>query len=176
MSSFRAFIMTWIIQNICYKKSSTWLHQEKYQKKCRSHYDRFRVNLDSESCLAAQNVKCGKLCQFGKQDAAGQARMVSQAIREMGNTPVGQLGAALEKQGARLTGLAGKLEKAEAKLAGLRAQADSAGAAEIYTLYRAGILDGKGEDGSYEPQSGIRRCEAAAILARMLDESLRVSA
>ena len=44
------------------------------------------------------------------QDAAGQARMVSQAIREMGNTPVGQLGAALEKQGARLTGLAGKLE------------------------------------------------------------------
>ena len=42
------------------------------------------------------------------QDAAGQARMVSQAIREMGNTPVGQLGAALEKQGARLTGLAGK--------------------------------------------------------------------
>lgn len=62
------------------------------------------------------------------QDAAGQARMVSQAIREMGNTPVGQLGAALEKQGARLTGLAGKLEKAEAKLAGLRAQAESAGA------------------------------------------------
>ena len=54
--------------------------------------------------------------------------------------------------------------------------ADSAGAAEIYTLYRAGILDGKGEDGSYEPQSGIRRCEAAAILARMLDESLRVGA
>ena len=54
--------------------------------------------------------------------------------------------------------------------------ADSAGAAEIYTLYRAGILDGKGEDGSYEPQSGIRRCEAAAILARMLDESLRVAA
>ncbi|WP_300718494.1 phage tail tape measure protein [uncultured Desulfovibrio sp.] len=63
------------------------------------------------------------------QDAAGQARMVSQAIREMGNTPVGQLGAALEKQGAKLTGLAGKLEKAEAKLAGLRAQAESAGAA-----------------------------------------------
>ena len=62
------------------------------------------------------------------QDAAGQARMVSQAIREMGNTPVGQLGAALEKQGARLTGLAGKLEQAEAKLAGLRAQAESAGA------------------------------------------------
>ena len=62
------------------------------------------------------------------QDAAGQARMVSQAIREMGNTPVGQLGAALEKQGAKLTGLAGKLEQAEAKLAGLRAQAESAGA------------------------------------------------
>lgn len=48
------------------------------------------------------------------------------------------------------------------------------GASEIYTLYRAGILDGKGYDGSYEPESGIRRNEAAAIVARMLDESLRV--
>ncbi len=50
------------------------------------------------------------------------------------------------------------------------------GAGEIYALYRAGILDGKGYDGSYEPDSGIRRNEAAAILARMLDESLRVRA
>lgn len=53
------------------------------------------------------------------------------------------------------------------------AQGDE-GAAEIYALYRAGILDGKGYDGSYEPESGIRRSEAAAILARMLDESLRI--
>lgn len=50
----------------------------------------------------------------------------------------------------------------------------SEGANEIYALYRAGILDGKGYDGSYEPESGIRRNEAAAIVARMLDESLRI--
>ena len=48
------------------------------------------------------------------------------------------------------------------------------GAQEIYALYRAGILDGALDDGSYLPDSGIRRCEAAAIVARMLDETLRV--
>ena len=52
--------------------------------------------------------------------------------------------------------------------------ADDAGAGEIYALYRAGILDGITEDGSYQPESGIRRNEAAAIVARMLDEDLRV--
>ena len=52
--------------------------------------------------------------------------------------------------------------------------ADDAGADEIYALYRAGILDGITEDGSYQPESGIRRNEAAAIVARMLDEDLRV--
>ena len=41
----------------------------------------------------------------------------------------GTAGRGSGKQGARLTGLAGKLEQAEAKLAGLRAQANSAGAA-----------------------------------------------
>ncbi len=52
--------------------------------------------------------------------------------------------------------------------------ADSAGASEIYALYRAGVLDGALDDGSYLPNSGIRRSEAAAIVARMLDKSLRV--
>lgn len=50
------------------------------------------------------------------------------------------------------------------------------GAKQIYALYRAGILDGKAADGSYQPNDGIRRNEAAAIVARMLDEDLRVKA
>lgn len=49
------------------------------------------------------------------------------------------------------------------------------GAEEIYALYRAGILDGVTADGAYSPGSGIRRSEAAAIVARMLDEDLRVT-
>ena len=49
------------------------------------------------------------------------------------------------------------------------------GSDEIYAMYRAGILDGIAADGSYQPESGIRRSEASAIVARMLDPGLRVS-
>ena len=52
--------------------------------------------------------------------------------------------------------------------------AGSEGAEEIYALYRAGILNGMNLEGNYQPESGIRRNEAAAIVARMLDEDLRV--
>lgn len=55
------------------------------------------------------------------------------------------------------------------------AESDEA-AKEIYALYRAGILNGKQGDGSYKPDDGIRRNEAATIVARMLDEDLRVKA
>ena len=84
--------------------------------------------------------------------------MVSQAIREMGNTPVGQLGAALEKQGAKLTGLAGKLEKAEAKLAGLRAQADSAGAASSRFASRIKAAESRVFDLTAELALNKRKC------------------
>ena len=52
--------------------------------------------------------------------------------------------------------------------------AGSEGAEEIYALYRAGILNGMNLEGNYQPESGIRRNEAAAIVARMLDKDLRV--
>ena len=45
--------------------------------------------------------------------------------------------------------------------------------AGIYRLYRAGILTGNDEKGSFLPDAWIRRCEAAAIAARILDPSLR---
>lgn len=51
---------------------------------------------------------------------------------------------------------------------------DSEGAAAIYALYRAGILNGMTADGRYNPDSGIRRNEAATIVARIINESLRV--
>ena len=53
--------------------------------------------------------------------------------------------------------------------------AGSEGAEAIYALYRAGVLDGAGEDGSYMPDSGIRRSEVSAIVARLIDKNLRVS-
>ena len=46
-------------------------------------------------------------------------------------------------------------------------------AADVYRLYRAGILTGSGTDGSFTPYSGIRRSEAAAIISRMADPDLR---
>ena len=52
--------------------------------------------------------------------------------------------------------------------------AGSYGAEEILALYRAGVLTGINAEGDFWPDSGIRRNEAAAIVARMLDESLRV--
>lgn len=45
---------------------------------------------------------------------------------------------------------------------------------EVYPLYEAGILTGSGTDGKFNPGNPIRRSEAAAIISRMADESLRV--
>ena len=44
----------------------------------------------------------------------------------------------------------------------------------IYKLYRAGILNGNDKEGSFKPDSNIRRCEVAAILTRMMDPDSRV--
>lgn len=46
---------------------------------------------------------------------------------------------------------------------------------EVYLLYRAGILTGSDQLGSFLPDTGIKRSEAAAIIARMADTSLRKS-
>ena len=46
-------------------------------------------------------------------------------------------------------------------------------AAEIYTLYRAGVLTGSDRSGTFYPASSLRRSEAAAILIRAFDESAR---
>ena len=46
----------------------------------------------------------------------------------------------------------------------------------IYTFYRAGILNGSDDAGTFCPDSDIRRCEVAAILVRMMDPAVRVSA
>lgn len=48
-------------------------------------------------------------------------------------------------------------------------------ALEIYTFYRAGILSGMDEYGSFEPESNIKRSEVAAILTRMTDDTARRS-
>ncbi len=47
--------------------------------------------------------------------------------------------------------------------------------AEIYALYRAGILTGDGDSHKYRPSDPIERCEVAAILARMLNPGRRQS-
>lgn len=44
---------------------------------------------------------------------------------------------------------------------------------EIYTFYRAGILIGSDSFGTFRPTSKITRCEVAAILTRMFEESAR---
>ena len=43
----------------------------------------------------------------------------------------------------------------------------------IYKLYRAGVLAGTDNQGTFDPNNNIRRCEVAAILIRMMDESAR---
>ena len=48
-------------------------------------------------------------------------------------------------------------------------------AAEIYDFYRAGILTGSDQSGTFRPASSIQRCEVAAILVRMFTEAERVS-
>lgn len=45
--------------------------------------------------------------------------------------------------------------------------------ADVYRLYRAGILTGSGTDGKFSPYSGILRSEASAILSRMVEPGLR---
>ena len=44
---------------------------------------------------------------------------------------------------------------------------------EIYTFYRAGILTGSDAEGTFNPDSSIKRSEVAAILIRMYDDSAR---
>lgn len=44
---------------------------------------------------------------------------------------------------------------------------------EIYTFYRAGILTGSDENGTFHPTSSIKRSEVATILTRMYDASQR---
>ena len=46
---------------------------------------------------------------------------------------------------------------------------------DIYMLYRAGVLTGMDDAGSFCPEAMVRRCEVAAIVSRMIDPSLRVS-
>jgi len=52
---------------------------------------------------------------------------------------------------------------------------DAENAAEIYTFYRAGILTGSDEAGSFLPDTSIRRSEVAAILTRMYESGARKS-
>lgn len=51
---------------------------------------------------------------------------------------------------------------------------DSYGRA-VYKLYRAGIMIGNDEIGSFAPESNIRRCEVAAIITRMINPEVRKS-
>lgn len=48
-------------------------------------------------------------------------------------------------------------------------------AAGVYKLYRAGILTGNDEKGTFAPLSNITRAEAAAIVSRMVEENNRRS-
>ena len=48
-------------------------------------------------------------------------------------------------------------------------------ASKIYTFYRAGILVGSDSNGTFLPESNIKRSEVAAILTRMFDETARKS-
>lgn len=45
----------------------------------------------------------------------------------------------------------------------------------VYKLYRAGIMIGNDEIGTFAPESNIRRCEVAAIVTRLVDPALRQS-
>ena len=47
-------------------------------------------------------------------------------------------------------------------------------AVEIYDFYRAGILTGSNAQGTFHPESSIKRSEVAAILVRMYDSSMRL--
>lgn len=45
---------------------------------------------------------------------------------------------------------------------------------EIYKLYRAGVLLGVDDAGTYLPDSSIKRCQVAAIISRMVDRDTRI--
>ena len=51
---------------------------------------------------------------------------------------------------------------------------DSAYAENIYLLYRAGILSGQDERGTFSPSGAVTRAEAAAVTSRIADAPLRV--
>lgn len=44
----------------------------------------------------------------------------------------------------------------------------------VYSLYNAGVLTGSDDDGTFFPNSSIKRSEVAAIVTRMADKDLRV--
>ena len=48
-------------------------------------------------------------------------------------------------------------------------------AADIYSFYRAGILNGKDAKGSFLPGDNILRSEVTAIITRMFEKDQRVS-
>ncbi|MBR4204635.1 MAG: S-layer homology domain-containing protein, partial [Clostridia bacterium] len=48
--------------------------------------------------------------------------------------------------------------------------------AGIYTLYRAGILNGSDEKGTFNPEAYISRAEVSAIVVRMMTPARRVDA
>ncbi len=50
---------------------------------------------------------------------------------------------------------------------------DKPNAADVYKLYRAGVLTGMDSAGTFYPESRIRRCEVAAIVARLIDPERR---
>ena len=51
---------------------------------------------------------------------------------------------------------------------------DVAYAESVYTLYRAGILGGSDDSGTFYPQSNISRAEAACVISRMADPANRI--
>jgi hypothetical protein len=53
-------------------------------------------------------------------------------------------------------------------------KSSSAYGSEIYAFYKAGILTGD-STGKFNPSSNIKRSEVAAIVARMMDSTLRQS-
>ena len=48
-------------------------------------------------------------------------------------------------------------------------------AGAVYKLYRAGILTGSDAAGTFRPQTGVTRAEAAAIVSRMAESGSRKS-
>ncbi len=51
--------------------------------------------------------------------------------------------------------------------------ADHEQASSIYKLYRAGVMTGSNAEGNFYPDKTIQRCEVAAVLTRIIDETVR---